>query len=245
MSWKMWATALSFGIALNVAGPTAHASDRKDGPATSGAASIDIVDLYSWMDPTGKNVYFILTVNPDATNISVFDPNALYVIHTSARTGLNDTSPAADVPIICTVKPINSTTTVDCWVGKSTYLRGGLNRVVSSPDAKFSFYVGRANDPYFGYDTATNGVGGMVANIKTTLAGGGTPKTRNGQGCYAFAAAEMMSARTALTMGGSATTDSYSRRNVLAIQLSVAKDLLLLTPGKTSLAVWATTNRPM
>lgn len=240
MSWKMWATALSFGIALNVAGPTAHASDRRDGPATTGAASTDIVDLYSWMDPTGKNVYFILTVNPDATNISVFDPNALYVIHTSARSGLNDTSPAADVPIICTAKPINATTRVECWVGKSTYLAGGLNRVVSTPDQKLSFYVGRANDPYFGYDTATNGVGGMVANIKATVTG----KARNAQGCYAFAAAEMTGARNALTTGGSATTDSYSRRNVLAIQLSVAKDLLV-APGKTNLAVWATTNRPM
>ena len=55
MSWKMWATALSFGIAANVAGPTAQASDRRDGTTVTGTPQADIVDLYSWMGPTGKN----------------------------------------------------------------------------------------------------------------------------------------------------------------------------------------------
>jgi len=235
MSWKMWATALSFGIAANVAGPTAQASDRRDGTTVTGTPQADIVDLYSWMDPTGKNVFFILTVNPDATNISVFDPNVLYVIHTSARSGLNDAAPAADIPIICQVK---STARSECWVGKTTYAKGGIERTNTSADQKLSFYAGRRNDPYFGYDTTTNGLGGMVASIKTTVTG----KARSANGCYQFAAGEVTSARTALT--GGTVVDSYRNRNVLAIMLSVDKNLLL-AQGKTNLAVWATTNRPL
>lgn len=235
MSWKMWATALTFGIAANVAGPTAHASDRRDGPAATGTTQADIVDLYAWMDPTRKNVYFILTVNPDATNISVFDPNVLYVIHTSARSGLNDTAPAADIPIICQIK---STARSECWVGKVAYAKGGLERTNTSADQKLSFYAGRRNDPYFAYDTTTNGVGGMVTQIKNTLTG----KTRNANGCYAFSATEATNARNALTGGPGG--DSYRNRNVLAIMLSVDRDMLL-AQGKTNLAVWATTNRPM
>lgn len=235
MSWKMWATALSFGLAVSAAGPSAQASDRRDGPATSGAAATDIVDLYAWMDSTGKNVFFILTVNPDATNISPFDPNALYVIHTSARSGLTDAAPAADVPIICQIK---STARAECWVGRLSYAKGGLDRTNVSADQKLSFFAGRRNDPYFGYDNTTNGLGGLIASARTTVTG----KTRNANGCYQFVAGETTAARAALT--GGTVVDNYRNRNVLAIALSVDKSLLM-AQGKTNLAVWATTNRPM
>jgi hypothetical protein len=235
MSWKMWATALSFAAVAGAAGPVAQASDRRDGPATTGSPATDIVDLYAWMDASGKNVNFVLTVNPSATNISVFDPNALYVIHTSARSGLADTSPAADVPIICQIK---STARSECWVGRVAYAKGGLDRINTSADQKLSYFAGRRNDPYFGYDNNTNGLGGMMTSMKTTLTG----KTRNANGCYAFVAAETTSAKNALT--GGTVVDNFRGLNVLAIAITVDK-ALLLAQGKTSLAVWATTNRPM
>jgi len=237
MSWKMWATALSFGIAANVAGPTAQASDRGDGAAVTGTGKekLDIVDLFAWMDPTGKNVFFILTFNPNAPVGTLFDPNLLYVIHTSARSGLNDAAPAADIPIICRVQ---STARAECWVGRSTYAVGGTERVNFSADQKLSFYAGRRNDPYFAYDTPANGVGGMMASIRTTLAG----KTRMANGCYQFSTTERDAARNALT--GGTRVDSYAGRNVMGLMLSVDRNLLL-AQGKTNLAVWATINNRM
>lgn len=235
MSWKMWATALSFAAVASAGAPSAQASDRKDGPATTGSPATDIVDLYAWMDAAGKNVNFVLTLNPNATNISVFDPNALYVIHTSARSGIADTSPAADVPIICQIK---STARSECWVGRLSYAKGGLERINTSADQKLSFFAGRRNDPYFGYDNTTNGLGGLMASMKTTLTG----KTRMANGCYQFATAETTSAKAALT--GGTIVDNFKAQNVLAIAITVDKSLLL-AQGKTSLAVWATTNRPM
>ena len=210
MSWKIWAAALSLGVAVSAADPgAALASDRKDGTAL--APGSDIVDLYAWMDNGAARVYLVLNVYPDATTTAVFDPAVLYVIHTSGRSGLVDASPSPEKNIICRFP---TGLPAECWVGNVAYAKGGLNRQVTSADQKLLFQAGLRNDPYWAFDTATVGLSGAVAEARKTV----TTRVAGTAGtCIAAATPTNIQKAYNGTSTNPVTTpvDSYKGKNVL------------------------------
>lgn len=241
MTWKTWAAALSLGAAFTMAAaPRAQAFDRADGSAGSAVVtdkSIDILDLYAWMEPTsGNRMYFIMTVNPQTDRlVDRFSSANLYVFHTNARTNAADMSPENEVNIICRFDAIAGTQGFECWAGANEYVKGKVNATgQSSRSGAMTVFAGPRNDPFFMNNTSlTAGLNSMG-----TIYNGGT---KDAATCMTnVTAANSTTVRSAFNPTGS--MDTYRGQNVLAIIVSI--DPVILMPGaKKTLSVWASTNR--
>jgi len=239
MTWKTWAAALSLGATVTAVPPAAQAFDRADGSASSAVLmekNIDILDLYSWMEPTsGNRMYFALTVNPQTDRLlDRFSSTNLYVFHTNARQNATDTSPDPEVNIICKFDAITGTQGFECWAGANEYVKGKVNATgQSSRSGALTVFAGPRNDPFFMNNTGLTA--GLMA-IQTAH----TAATKDAAGCPNIAAAGSTTIRAAFSPASS--MDTYRGQNVLAIVVAI--DPVILMPGaKKTLSVWASTNR--
>lgn len=238
MTWKTWAAACSLGAAITAA-PPASAFDRGDGSASSTVKTdptSDLVDLYTWMEPTtGNRVYLVMTVFPGASTTERFSTKYAYVFHTNARQVWNDAAPDAEVNIICKFDSTMPTQNFECWAGANEYVKGKVTaNGQSSKSGAMTVFAGPRNDPFFLNDTALTAA---MSSIQTSY---GAITTKDAAKCANFSTAQNTSARTALAPTGSA--DAFKGKNVLAIVVSIDPSILL--PGsKKVLSVWASTNQ--
>jgi hypothetical protein len=240
MTWKTWAATLSLGAALTMAAaPTAQAFDRTDGSAGSAVImekNIDILDLYTWMEPTsGNRMYFVMTVNPQTDRtLDRFSSSNLYVFHTSARQNATDPNPDNEVNIICKFDSVAGTQGFECWAGANEYVKGKVNATgQSSRSGALTVFAGPRNDPFFMNNT---GLTAGLAALQTAY----TAAAKDAAGCPNIAAATSTTVRGAFNPA--ASMDTYRGQNVLAIVISI--DPVILMPGaKKTLSVWASTNR--
>lgn len=239
MRLTTWATALGL-LALSFDGSPAFATDRQDGPAASMDPSTDINDVYAWMDPGAGRVYMVMTVFPNAgpaaTSTAKFSDKALYVFNTFAKTNYAEAIPAnaVDTRVICS---FDAAQTIECWAGPNEYVRGNPKGstgtgISSFPTGNLRVYAGLHNDPAF-WNKA-----GFTAAITRYRGLGNLAK--NADGCPAVTQAQATNIVTDLRTP--AATDTYAGQNVLAIVVSVKKELLVPN-GKPILTVWGSTNK--
>lgn len=242
MTWKTWATAMSLGVMLTAAAPTAKAFDRNDVSSTvTMDKAADIVDLYAWMEPSnGNRMYLIMTVFPNADKmLSRFSPDILYVFHTYARSTALDPMADAEVPITCKFDTVIGTQGFECWAGKE-YLKGKVGATgQASRTGALQVFAGPRNDPFFMNETSLNNAMTVGANSIQTIVQNGT---KDAAKCVNFSTTQSMAVRSTMSPAGS--MDSYRTQTVLAIVISI--DPLILAPGnKKVVSVWASTNRPL
>ena len=231
-NWRPWLIAIPLCTFFGSTLPTVWASDRLDGPLAASDPSIDLIDLYSWMDPGGQRLNLVMTTFPSADkSASRFSEQNLYVFHTMSRSLITDTSIVPEVSVLCRFDS-QTPQNVECWVGDSEYARGAVNAQTTSKSGKLTFFAGPRNDPFFMNATGVNqAMTSITSTVKTA--------TKDAAGCAAFSATQQTAQRTALATGG---TDSYQGKNVLAIVVSV--DIgLLTTAARRIVSVWASTNK--
>ena len=195
-------------------------------------ASIDLIDLYSWMDPNGQRLNLVMTTYPNADkSASRFSIQNLYVFHTMSRASVTDTSVVSDVPVLCRFDS-QTPQGVECWVGDSEYAKGVVDAQTASQTGKLTVFAGPRNDPFFMNATGANqGINSIATTFKTA--------TKDAAGCAAFSTTNQTTVRSNMATGG---TDTYKSKNVLAIVVSV--DIgLLTTTTRHIVSVWASTNK--
>src|SRR4051812_1770566 len=122
----------------------ARSADHLDSPATKADPTVDIDDLYAFMD--GSNLVLAMTVFPAATTGAKFSDKVQYVIHTSSGAAFGNTTASEDV--ICT---FDAAQKIQCWAGTDAYVTGDASAAsgLASADGKFKVFAGLRADPFF------------------------------------------------------------------------------------------------
>jgi hypothetical protein len=236
------ATALvSVGCALAVVGTVriAHSADHLDSPSTKADPTVDIDDLYGWMD--GNNLVLALTVfpaalgpAPDGGGGSKFSNAVQYAIHVSSGPSFGTTTATKDV--ICT---FDASQAISCWLGTDEFVTGNAGQAsgIASADGKFKVFAGLRSDPFFfnldGFKQTEADVEGAGA-LSADMAGCPTLPP-------ATAAALVTQLKTA--PDGGPPNDFFGPLNGLAIVVSIDKSLV--TAGGPIVATWAGTYRSL
>ena len=214
-----------------------YAADHQDGPAATAAPETDITDLFAWMSADHSKMYLVMDVFPAATAAAKFSNNALYVFHTTSKSGLTATT-GTPLDIICS---FDAAQAIQCWAG-SEYVAGATAAAptsgIKSASGKLTVWAGLRDDPFF---FNLDGFKDMVAAVKAAA-----PQllpTVDASGCPTVDAPTSAALVSALAHShGNAPVDHFAGLNVLAIVIAV--DASLVTKGGSTVAVWASTNQP-
>src|ERR1700690_250654 len=243
MNRRVFSVAALVGAAcaatLAGAGRLAHSADHLDSPATKADPTVDINDLYGWMD--GSNVALALTVFPaamaagDSGAGSMFSDKVQYVIHTSSGSAFGHTTASED--IICT---FNAAQTISCWLGADEYVTGDASRAagLASADGKFKVFAGLRADPFF---FNLDGFKHTVATVESAA----PSLTFDVAGCPQLDGPTAAALRSQLQTSpdGGPPVDFFAPLNGLAIVVSVDKSLG--TKGGAVVSIWASTHKAM
>ena len=218
---------------LGLAAMRSHASDHRDGTATTTDPATDIADVYAFMRPldadggapeTGApeagpyaksdHLVLVMTVFPSATGSATFDPRGEFLFNVAAaapdvRAG--DVDPTIDVLVACRFQPAassNGTQPFICSVN-GFFFAGNTDELAGADSAPLRVFAGRRADPAFGAANAA-----MAA-----VASGSLPDASN-------------------------AADDFSNDNVLAIVAEIDVDRVVFgDAGRRPLAVSATVGR--
>jgi hypothetical protein len=214
---------------------SARSADHLDSPATKADPTVDIDDVYAFMN--GNDAVFAMTVFPAATTGAKFSDKVQYVFHTASAAAFGPTSASKD--IICT---FNTAQTIQCWVGTDEYVTGDASQTtgIASADGKVKVFAGLRADPFFfnldGFHHAEATVEGAAAvDGGLTFDNAGCPLLDNGTAA---------ALRTQLTtsLDGGAPQDFFKSLNGLAIVVELDKSLVAPS-GSPLVSVWAGTYR--
>lgn len=208
------------------------AADHRDGSDVRNEPSADINDLYAWMSPDARHVNLVMTVFPFASSLAEFSNSVQYVFHTASADSFGGNERSTD--IICTFESDQS---IDCWIGDDRRLSGDASGTagLESNDGRVRVFAGPRNDPFF------FNLGGFRATTDAVVAAAGGLD-------FDAAGCPLLDAGTsnALVMqlqsdaDGSPATDDFAGANVLALVVSIDKDLLV--DNGSILSVWASTH---
>lgn len=208
----------------------AHSADHLDAPATKADPTVDLNDLYTWVD--GSNVVFAVTVFPAATTSAKFSNAVQYVIHTSSGAAFGNTTSNED--LICT---FDTTQKISCWLGTDEYITGDASATtgLASADGKLKVFAGLRADPFF---FNLDGFHHAQATVE-----GATGLTADVAGCPTLDPATAAVLRTQLqtALDGGPPSDFFGLLNGLAIVASIDKSLV--TKGGAIVSTWASTHR--
>ena len=226
------ATAALAGSLLALAPPTAHAADHADGPVVQADPAADINDLFAWTSPDASRVYLAMTVFPFSSPSAAFSDQIQYVFHTGSAPSFGAAEVETDV--ICVFSASQS---IQCWVGDAAYVAGDASSAggITSTDGAVQVFAGPRDDPFF-----FNGSGfGATTDIVAGAAGG---LAFDAAGCPQLDAGTSNALVTQLQTepDGSPAVDDFAGATVLALVLSIDKELL--TRGGPILSVWGSTN---
>ena len=225
---------VGLGVGVFLVHRQARSADHLDSPATKADSTIDINDVYSWMD--GSNFVVAVTAYPVASASTLFSTSAQYVIHTNSGASYGAVGAATPYDIICTFSGTTAPQTAQCWAGTNEYVTGNANQTsgITSSDGKFKVFAGPRADPfYFNLDGFKNAVA-TVESVAGSL-------TFNDAGCPALTGGQ-----SALLIGqlqhendGGAPSDFFAALDTLAIVVSLDKSLV--TTNGPVVAAWAGT----
>jgi hypothetical protein len=208
---------------------TAQSADHLDSPSVLNTGhSQDIADVYTWMDPTGKNVILAMTVDPTATKTSVFDNKTQYVFHTSSGKFSPTALPTNNVDVIAMFDSTGKT--IQLWVGTAEYVTGDASKTtgLESKDQKVKVFAGpRADAFYFNLDG--------YHKVQSTVEGFLPSAILNEAGCPINVPTAVIASQLSHASDGGAPSNFFDPLNELAIVVEI--DKTLLTAGGTDLAV--------
>lgn len=208
----------------------AHSADHLDSPATKADPTVDINDLYSFMD--GSNLVLAMTVFPAATTGAKFSDKVQYVIHTSSGAAFGTTTASEDV--ICT---FDTAQKIQCWAGTDEYVTGDASAAagVASADGKFKVFAGLRADPFF------FNLDGFKHAVATVEGAGSLPADTSGCPTLDNATAAALRTQLQTAPDGGAPQDFFKSLNGLAIVVSLDKSLV--TKGGAIVSTWASTHK--
>ncbi len=218
----------------------AHSADHLDSPAVVADHTIDINDVYTWMD-TGRLVVAV-TLYPNApTTGALFSTAAQYVIHTTSTANYGNPS-SAKFDIICTFAGTTAPQTISCWAGPppnaTEYVTGDPSSTngLASSDGKFKVFAGLRADPFH-----FNLLG--FKNTVATVEGAAGGLTFNDAGCPQLdpPTAALLRSQLATQPDGGPAQDFFAAFNALAIVVSI--DKTLINGGGPIVSVWAATHK--
>jgi len=221
----------------------ARSADHLDSPAVVADPTIDINDVYTWMD--GSNFVIAETLYPVASATTLFSTSAQYVMHTASGAAYGAANNRYD--IICTFTGTTAPQTISCLAGpaggnanESVTGNASASTGITSQDGKFQVFAGPRADPFhFNLDGFKN----TVATVKTVAAlpadAGGL--TFNDAGCPLLdpGTAAFLRNELATQADGGPAQDFFAPLNALAIVVSINKTLV--TGGGPIVSVWAGT----
>lgn len=224
--------ALAAGVLVQKA---ARSADHLDSPATQADPTVDINDVFSWVD--GSNVVLAMTLYPAAPTTALFSDSVQYAIHTQSGASYTGGT-SGNYDVICTFSGTAAPQTAQCWAGNNEYATGHADSAsgIASADGKFKVFAGLRADPFFfNLDGFKNTVS-TVESVAGSL-------TFNDAGCPALS-----SGQSALLVGqlshapdGGAPNDFFKTLNALAIVVSIDKSLV--TANGPIVSVWASTHK--
>lgn len=221
--------AVGIGVAMFYREPAAHSADHLDSPATKTDPTVDINDLYTWMD--GTNAVFVLTSKFDTAPTTKFSDKVQYVFHTNSGAAFGATTTPFD--LIVTFDTANK---IQAWYGAGGYVTGDASGAgLTSQDGKFKIFAGPRADPFF---FNLEGFKNTVATVESAAG----MLVFDPAGCPAIDGATSSKLVTQLKtdkMGGS-PKDFFANLNALAIVISI--DAKLITSGGPIVSAWASTN---
>lgn len=209
----------------------AHSADHLDSPATKADPTVDINDLYSFMD--GNNLVLAMTVFPAATTGAKFSDKVQYVFHTSSGAAFGATT--ANEDIICT---FDTAQKIQCWAGTDEYVTGDASAAagIASADGKFKVFAGLRADPFFfnldGFKHTVSTVEGAAGSLSFDTSGCPTLDD---------ATAAALRGQLQSAPDGGAPQDFFKSLNGLAIVVSLDKSLA--TKGGAIVSTWASTHK--
>jgi hypothetical protein len=209
----------------------ARSADHLDAPAAKADPTVDLDDLYAFMD--GPRAVFALTLFPAATTGAKFSDKVQYVIHTSSGSAFGATTKNED--IVCTFSTAQA---IQCWAGTDEYVTGDASAAagLSSADGKLKVFAGLRADPFF-FNLA--GFKHTAATVESAASGltfdvAGCPLLDNGT-------AALLRSQLQSAPDGGAAEDFFAPLNGLAIVVSIDKSLV--TAGGPLVASWGATYR--
>jgi len=224
-------TLASLGAFLAFGVPAARSADHLDSPATKADPTVDINDLYTWVD--GNNLVFVLTSDAATTPTTKFSDTVQYVLHTTSGAGFAATK--GEYNIICT---FDAAQAASCWYGMDGMVKGDASKEagLASADGKFKVFAGPRSDPFFfnldGFKKTVATVQGAAPNLMFDT--GGCPKVDN-------ATSGVLVKMLKSAADGGAPVDFFANLNALAIVVSIDKKLV--TKNGPVVAAWASTNK--
>jgi hypothetical protein len=212
MPWLLSAGA----VAIVGYAASALSADHLDSPATMADPTVDINDVYSWMD--GTNVVLVMTVYPAAPKTAQFSDKVQYVFHTSSAAAFGATTNPVDI-----IATFDASQKIQLWVGQSEYVTGDPSQStgLQSADGKVKVFAGVRSDPFF---FNLDGFKKVVSDVEAAASG----LTFDPAGCPALDAQTSTALVTQLKTdpNGGAPQDFFKTLNTLAIVVSVDKALL-------------------
>jgi len=209
---------------------TARSADHLDAPAVKADPTVDLNDLYAWVD--GGRFVLALTSFPAATAASKFSNVVQYVVHTQSGAAYGNTTASED--LICT---FDTAQKISCWLGTDEYVTGDASGTagLSSADGKLKVFAGLRADPFF------FNLDGFK-HTQTTVEGAG-PLAADLAGCPTLdpATAAVLRSQLQSSPDGGPAADFFANLNGLAIVASI--DKTLVTKGGPIVSAWASTHR--
>jgi hypothetical protein len=242
----------ALGASVFLVNRAARSADHLDSPAVVADPTIDINDVYTWMD--GNNLVIAETLYPaapiggDAGSAAMFSTSAQYVLHTTSSAAY-PSSGANKYDIICTFAG-TAPQTASCWgVANGVaneYVTGNASQTngIASSDGKFKVFAGLRADPfYFNLDGFKNTVATVEAVAALPADAGGIASFTDA-GCPNLSAAQSAILVGDLTHSpdGGPAQDFFKTLNALAIVVSLDKSLVQ-TSSNPIVSVWAATHK--
>lgn len=213
---------------------SAKSADHLDSPATQADPTMDIDDLYTWMD--GSNFVAAMTVYPAAPSGALFSDSGQYIFH--LQSGASYGATTKDYNIICQFTGTAAPQTIECWAGTDEHVKGDPSSAsgLASTDGKLKVFAGLRADPFF------FNLDGFKATVADVEAAAGS-LTFNDAGCPAVDSntSAALVGQLSHAPDGGAPTDFFATLNGLAIVVSI--DKTLVTTGGPIVAIWASTNK--
>jgi hypothetical protein len=203
---------------------TTKAADHADGPAANADPTVDIADLYAWMDNAAEKVNLVMTVPGTALS-----DGAQYVFHVNSSAGY--LMPQTETLVI--VQPA-ADGSVEVWVGDDVYVQGDASTRLDNADGTVSVFAGLRDDPFF------FNISGFVAAVGIVRAAGALPVDADGCPQIDSGTAGLLVNQLQTEPDGSPAVDDFAGQSVTALVVQVDKSLV--NSGGDTLGVWASTH---
>jgi hypothetical protein len=233
------------GLSVFLVNRSAKSADHLDSPATRADSTIDINDVFTWMD--GNNLVIAETLYPAATTSSMFSTAAQYVMHTTSSAAYPSTG-ANKYDVICTFTGSTAPQTISCWgVANGVaneYVTGNASQStgITSTDGKFKVFAGLRADPFFfNLDGFKNTVATVEAVSALPADAGGIPSFTDA-GCPMLTTGQVQALDYQLMHApdGGAPSDFFATLDALSIVVSLDKSLVSSSSNPV-VSVWAGT----